>query len=98
MSTSISYMSPITREVETSYIIFVNMKHLLQCLLLLAQVPSTAQDRVVGYVTSFDGVQITYDIHGNTPTLSATGMAVVLVHGWSCDRTYWMKQAEALSK
>src|SRR4026208_991177 len=38
--------------------------------------------------TSPDGVPIVFEDHG-------TGSpALVLVHGWSCDRTYWRGQAE----
>lgn len=45
-----------------------------------------------GYVTSADGTQIAYGVHGDGP------IAVILVHGWSCDRTYWSDQTEALAK
>lgn len=37
---------------------------------------------------SLDGVPIHYEVHGQgTP-------ALVFVHGWSCDRSYWRKQLE----
>ncbi len=36
--------------------------------------------------TSPDGVSISYAIHGSGSP------ALVLVHGWSCDRTYWREQ------
>lgn len=39
-------------------------------------------------VPSSDGVQIAYDVHGGGVP------ALVLVHGWSCDRTYWRGQVE----
>ena len=43
-------------------------------------------------VHSADGVPIAYDVHGEgTP-------ALVLVHGWSCDRRYWERQVEPLSR
>jgi pimeloyl-ACP methyl ester carboxylesterase len=73
------------------------LNHLLP-LLLIISLFTHAQDRIIGYVTSFDGVQITYSIHGNVPTLPAGNPVVVLVHGWSCDRTYWSEQTGALSK
>jgi pimeloyl-ACP methyl ester carboxylesterase len=42
-------------------------------------------------VHSSDGVPIAYDVHGSgTP-------AVVLVHGWSCDRSYWREQVDHLA-
>lgn len=43
-------------------------------------------------VTSFDGVPIAYEVHGE-------GMPVlVFVHGWSCDRRYWESQVEFFSQ
>ncbi|HEU4859085.1 MAG TPA: alpha/beta hydrolase [Chitinophagaceae bacterium] len=43
------------------------------------------------FATSPDSVQIAYEIHGDkAPTL-------VFVHGWSCDRSYWKEQLEALA-
>lgn len=42
-------------------------------------------------VPSVDGVPIAYEVHG-------TGApALVLVHGWSCDRGYWNEQIDELS-
>jgi len=42
--------------------------------------------------TSFDGVPIVYEVHG-------TGApALVFVHGWSCDRTYWAGQLAPFSR
>jgi pimeloyl-ACP methyl ester carboxylesterase len=37
-------------------------------------------------VNSFDGVPISYEVHGGGSP------ALVFVHGWSCDRTYWKAQ------
>lgn len=37
-------------------------------------------------VKSSDGIPLVYEVHGNGPT------TVVLVHGWSCDRSYWKSQ------
>lgn len=45
-----------------------------------------------GVVTSPDGVPIAYEVHGTgTPSL-------VLIHGWSCDRSYWEEQLEPFSR
>lgn len=45
-----------------------------------------------GVVASFDGVPIAYEAHG------AGFPALVFVHGWSCDRTYWEAQVEPFSR
>ena len=82
------------------------MRRLLLFLLTIVYITSQAQQRVVGYVGSFDGVQITYDVQSNATLLapSASGQAapalpaIVLVHGWSCDRTYWSEQTSVLAK
>ena len=42
-------------------------------------------------VPSADGVPIAYEVHGQGEP------ALVLVHGWSCDRGYWKEQIEYLS-
>ncbi len=42
-------------------------------------------------VPSADGVPIAYEVHGQGEP------ALVLVHGWSCDRSYWKEQIEYLS-
>jgi pimeloyl-ACP methyl ester carboxylesterase len=42
-----------------------------------------------GVVASGDGVPISYEVHGQgTP-------ALVFVHGWACDRSYWRGQVDA---
>jgi pimeloyl-ACP methyl ester carboxylesterase len=44
------------------------------------------------FVISPDNIRIAYEVHGDgTP-------ALVFVHGWSCDRTYWNGQVEAFAK
>lgn len=45
-----------------------------------------------GSVMSADGVDIRYESHGNGYP------ALILVHGWSCDRSYWAAQVEPLSR
>lgn len=47
-----------------------------------------AADRTVGSVRAPDGVVIRYEVAG------AGDPALVFVHGWSCDRTYWRAQAD----
>jgi pimeloyl-ACP methyl ester carboxylesterase len=42
-------------------------------------------------VASADGVPIAYEVHGQGSP------ALVLVHGWSCDRSYWKEQIEYLA-
>jgi pimeloyl-ACP methyl ester carboxylesterase len=41
-------------------------------------------------VPSADGVPIAYEVHGKGTR------ALVLVHGWSCDRSYWKPQVDYL--
>ncbi|MET0551676.1 MAG: alpha/beta hydrolase [Vicinamibacteria bacterium] len=43
------------------------------------------------FVPSADGVRIAYETRGRGEP------AVVLVHGWSCDRTYWKEQLAPLA-
>ena len=43
-------------------------------------------------VLSSDGVPIHYEVHGSGEP------AVVFVHGWSCDRTYWDQQVSYFSE
>ncbi len=43
-----------------------------------------------GRTPSSDGVQIAYSVEGDS------SIAVLLIHGWSCDRTYWRAQVEPL--
>jgi pimeloyl-ACP methyl ester carboxylesterase len=69
------------------------MKYLLLLFTILSLHAFSQTPRTSAYLTTEDGVQIAYDVYyGNAPT------AVVLVHGWSCDRTYWSGQAGALAK
>ena len=39
-----------------------------------------------------DSTRIAYEVHGNRAP------ALVFVHGWSCDRSYWKEQLEPLAK
>ena len=57
----------------------------------LPETPSVRDTVVISRVLSPDGVYIAYDTRG------AGSPVLVLVHGWSCDRTYWTGQADALA-
>jgi pimeloyl-ACP methyl ester carboxylesterase len=75
------------------------MKLPLLIIITACFIDAFAQHRVVAYVGSFDDVQITYDVHGITATQAVSTLpAIVLVHGWSCDRTYWSEQTSVLAK
>jgi pimeloyl-ACP methyl ester carboxylesterase len=61
---------------------------IILCLLVSCkeQTPPEASGITNAYVPSRDGVPIHYQVQGKaTP-------AIVLVHGWCCDLTYWEKQ------
>jgi pimeloyl-ACP methyl ester carboxylesterase len=47
---------------------------------------------IVDSVPSEDGVMIHYDVHGQGDR------ALVFVHCWSCDRTYWQNQVDEFAK
>jgi pimeloyl-ACP methyl ester carboxylesterase len=53
--------------------------------------PIVDADHSTGTVISADGVPIQFDDYG------AGSPALVLIHGWSCDRTYWAEQVGPLS-
>ncbi|MGA8890584.1 MAG: alpha/beta hydrolase [Anaeromyxobacteraceae bacterium] len=57
--------------------------------LLLAATPSAVR---AGTAWSADGVAIAYDVRGQGK------VAVVLLHCWACDRTFWKEQVEPLSR
>jgi len=44
------------------------------------------------FVISPDSVRIAYEVHGEGAP------ALIFVHGWSCDRTYWKGQVASFSK
>jgi len=58
-------------------------------LLMLAGCSQQATDR---FVKSADGVEISYSVYGQGSP------ALVFVHGWSCDQTYWKYQVPEFSK
>jgi pimeloyl-ACP methyl ester carboxylesterase len=68
------------------------MRKFLVALLFCALSPAYAADSpAASKVPSADGVPIAYEVHGQGSP------ALVLIHGWSCDRGYWKEQVEALS-
>lgn len=78
----------------------VTLKRLQQLRLLLAAAallapcvwrPAQAQEKPAATVTSADGLRIAYEAHGSGAP------ALVFVHGWSCDRSYWRQQLAAFA-
>jgi pimeloyl-ACP methyl ester carboxylesterase len=57
-----------------------------------AQVGAGEMKPVTGTVDSADGVTIHYQVHGKGDP------ALVFVHGWCCDHTYWNNQVPYFSK
>lgn len=60
--------------------------HALLLATVLAAAPAAAQITIDGSVKAPDGVTIRYEATGSG------GPALVFVHGWSCDRSYWRAQ------
>jgi len=60
--------------------------------LLAATTAHAATSHFTGQAESADGVTIAYETWG------ASNKAVVFVHGWSCDRTYWQDQIAHFAK
>ena len=59
---------------------------------VLTAAPAPAITVLTGSVKAPDGVEIHYEATGN-------GLpAIVFVHGWSCDRSYWREQAGYFAK
>lgn len=70
------------------------MKHqiLLNILILAISFFTVRELRGQTFTTpSIDGVRITYEVHGEG------ALALVFIHGWSCDRSYWKGQLEPFS-
>ena len=70
------------------------MRKLLISLLFVGFVGTVFADASAAaqYAKSSDGERIAYDVHGAGDT------TVVLVHGWSTDRSYFQYQVDALAK
>lgn len=54
--------------------------------------PVSDVESAVGTATSVGDVPIKYEVHGDGVP------ALVLIHGWSCDRSYWAEQVGPLSR
>ena len=70
------------------------MRRILTILLILFAATAAHADlsHFTGKIESADGVEIAYETWG------AGLKAVVFVHGWSCDRTYWQDQIAHFSR
>ena len=54
-----------------------------------------ASERLLRMATSRDGVEIAYETHGRT---DENAPAVVLIHGWAGNRTFWRRQVDLLAE
>jgi len=71
----------------------MNLQILLNVLILAISVFPINQLRGQTFTTpSTDGIPITYEVHGEG------ALALVFVHGWSCDRSYWKGQLGPFSQ
>jgi pimeloyl-ACP methyl ester carboxylesterase len=59
---------------------------------LLTAVTGADSDNKVHWARSTDGVRIAYEVRGGG------SLALVFVHGWSCNRSFWAGQMEPFSK
>lgn len=59
---------------------------LILLILTMIALSSCTYDYEKGEVFSYDGLLISYEKHGSGDT------ALVFVHGWCCDKSYWEKQ------
>ena len=67
--------------------IFTNAAMLAVSFFIMAQL-----DGQTVFVNSPDSIRIAYEVHGD-------GLpALIFVHGWSCDRSYWKDQIASFSK
>src|SRR5260370_40964653 len=58
---------------------------------LLTAVSAANSGNKVHWARSIDGVRIAYEEHGKG------SLALVFVHGWSCNRSFWAGQMEPFS-
>jgi pimeloyl-ACP methyl ester carboxylesterase len=65
---------------------------LLAVTVLLTAVAGADSENKVHWATSTDGVRIAYEVRGGG------SLALVFVHGWSCNRSFWAGQMEPFSK
>jgi pimeloyl-ACP methyl ester carboxylesterase len=60
--------------------------------IVFLSVAALASEPNTQWSMSSDGVRIAYEVHGDGP------VALVFVHGWSCNRTFWAAQIEPFAK
>lgn len=48
-------------------------------------------------VSSYDGIEIVYDVHGPGTGSNPAPDAIVFVHGWTCNRKHWQNQIDEFS-
>lgn len=65
--------------------------HVIQITTLLFSITQIQSYGQTMFATSPDSIRIAYEIRGDKAP------ALVFVHGWSCDRSYWKNQVEPLS-
>ena len=70
----------------------MKLRLLISILVLLAATAAFAQAGPAERFTDFDGIRLHYQDYGAGPE------AVVLIHGWSCDHSFWRLQAPELAK
>lgn len=68
-----------------------NLFHVLLLLVIAFFICNSAKAEE-GKVKSKDGVDITYSVKGESD------IALVFVHGWSCDKSYWKNKVNELTK
>lgn len=68
-----------------------NLFHVLLLLVIAFFICNSAKAEE-GKVKSKDGVDITYSVKGESD------IALVFVHGWSCDKSYWKNQVNEFTK
>jgi pimeloyl-ACP methyl ester carboxylesterase len=73
-------------------LLFVRSLAALLLLTIAAYAAAANDSSKTQWATSPDGVRIAYEVHGDGP------LALVLVHGWSCNRTFWAEQVAPFSK
>jgi pimeloyl-ACP methyl ester carboxylesterase len=64
----------------------------LTVIVLLSAVAAADSENEVHWARSADGVRIAYEVRGEG------SLALVFVHGWSCNRSFWAGQMEPFSR
>lgn len=73
---------------------------ILLCMLASSLTAASSHARLdlgKAFTTTRDGVELHYRLHAATAPISTTATPlIVLIHGWSCDASFWDAQIEAL--